>query len=107
MRNWVVLFVLVIAFSCSTTSKLRKFEGKPIQSVMDAMGKPARIGAFSSDSLFIYENKEVLRGAEISKGQTTLDPMITPAVTKSEIMIFRVKGGIVTEVRKEIEYTRR
>ena len=107
MKIRIILIFLVLAAGCSTLSKLKRYEGKPIQSVIDTMGKPSAIAAFSGDSLFIYKNEKLLQGAEINKGQTTLDPMVTPSVTKSETLIFRVKGGVVINVKKEIEYNRR
>lgn len=107
MKRLIILIACFYLAGCSSLNKLKKTEGKPINSVISEFGEPTKINMNTGDSLYIYEKTITLQSAEISKGQMTLDRMVSPSATKTEKITFKVKKGIVVKVEKEIEYHRK
>jgi hypothetical protein len=101
------LLFLLIGIGCGTLHELRKYEGQPVSVLEKNLGKPATVIPTSEGELYVYEKTEELSGMEISKGQGTLDPMVTPATLKTEKVLFRVIKGVVVEVSREVEYERK
>jgi hypothetical protein len=107
MRKLFFFLMLLILAGCSTTGKLKKFAGQPVENIQTKFGKPTTVMPIKDGFLYIYETTTKLTSTEISKGQITLDPMVSPAVTKTEKIIFTVRNGIVEKTQKEIGYSRR
>lgn len=107
MKKFIIPVLIISLTGCSPLSRMKKYEGQPIQSVLTVLGKPTLISESEGDTIYIFESSKTLPRAEINKGQTTLDPMLTPTVIKTEKAVFKVVGGKVSEVKKETEYTRR
>ena len=82
------------------------FRSQPVEVVQSAYGSPASIIERENDTLYIFEESEQLRSTEISQGRLSLDPIVTPAVVKTNRYYFTVKNGIITEVSTEEEYER-
>jgi len=105
-----IVFTLLIFFllvSCGIQQQLKKScTGKSVTSLEPRFGKPVTIIETAGDSVYIFEKTEVLRSAEISQGRMTLDPILTPKVTKTERFYFTVKNGLIIKTRFEEEYER-
>ncbi|HZH74330.1 MAG TPA: hypothetical protein VFD91_17695 [Mariniphaga sp.] len=107
IRFLYILLIISFMVSCSTTRKLQKsYNGKPVSILKKDYGIPSTIIERKRDTIYIYEKADSLRSTEISQGRLTLDPIITPAVVKTERFYFTVEKGIITEVRSEDEYKR-
>lgn len=102
-----ILLAATLITACGPQRKLQKeFTGKPVKELEDTYGKPASIIELGSDSVYVFEKSEKLKPTEISQGRLTLDPIVTPAVVKTERFYFTVKNGRVTTVRKDEAYER-
>jgi hypothetical protein len=106
IRIFSILLIL-ICVSCGKLYELRKYEGQPVEVLEKNLGKPTTIIPTSEGQLYVYNQTEELQGMEISKGQGTLDPMLTPAALKKEKLLFKVIKGVVVEVTREVEYERK
>jgi hypothetical protein len=107
MKRIFLVLGLIIFIGCGTTNQLSRYKGKGIEAVIKNFGDPTSIIPVSGGSIYIFEQSTKLRSAEISKGQTTLDPMVSPATTKTEKNTFTVINGKVVKATKEIGYSRR
>jgi hypothetical protein len=102
-----ILMTIIIQVSCSTQHRLQKaYSGKPVEIVKKDFGNPETIIQNQDDSVYVYETEEQLAGTEISQGKLTLDPIVSPPVTKTERFYFTVNKGIVTQARYEEVYDR-
>ncbi len=100
-----VLFAVLV--SCSGQRQLRKaYIGRPANVLEASFGEPAAVFEEEEGQLFIYEKTENLRSTEIQQGKLTLDPIVTPKVTKTERYYFTVKDGMIVKARFEEEYER-
>jgi len=108
MFKTIFIFLIFIGLiSCGTQQQLKKsFTGKPLSVLEPQFGKPVTIIKTAGDSVYIFEKTEALRSAEISQGRMTLDPILTPKVTKTERFYFTVKNGLIIKTRFEEEYKR-
>ncbi len=103
-----ILLILIVSVSCSTQRQLRKaFVGKPVSKIEANFGQPKTVIEKEGEKLYIFEKTEELQSTEIGQGQLTLDPIITPKVTKTEMYYFTVKNGTVTKARLEEDYKRK
>ncbi|MBN2173049.1 MAG: hypothetical protein JW731_02880 [Bacteroidales bacterium] len=106
-KKYILLFFIILITSCAGLHHLKKYEGSDIKLVKKDLGEPTSIIPTSTGEIYIYEKTSELKGTEINKGQTTLDPILSPAVKKSERIIFTVTNGIIISVKKEVDYTRK
>ena len=68
----------------------------------------SRIPLENGNSKIIFTKKEKLSGTTINQGTTTLDPINSPAVIKTEQYIFIVdENDIVISTKYESDYERR
>jgi len=110
--NYKAVFILFLTIllgfmGCGPMRKLNKYRGQEIKSVIDDLGEPASVIPLSEGKIYIWEKSTTLKSTEIAKGQMTLDPMISPAVIKTEKTVFTTMDGKVVAVKKETEYTRK
>ncbi len=106
----IVLILFVLISACSVQSKLSKtFTGKNLSTVEQELGMKAT-SIFETDDGFkkvIFVKEEALRSMPIGQGEGTLDPMTSPAVTKTERFIFILnKDGNVVDCNYEKSYER-
>ena len=103
------MFFIVLLFfiGCGNIRHLKKLEGEKIEVVEKEYGKPDSIIPISDGQLYIYKKTKNLKSAEINQGQLSLDPMVTPKVTKTEKIVFTVKNGVVKNIKREIEYVKK
>lgn len=107
IRYLYIMVIFSLLGSCSPQRKLQKaYHGQPVSILKKEYGIPATIIERKNDTIFMYEKVDSLRSTEISQGRLSLDPIITPAVIKTERIYFTVKKGVVTEVSSEDEYER-
>ena len=59
-----------------------------------------------NEKIYVFEKVKKLRSTEINQAKLTLDPMITPSVTKTERFYFTVQKGVIVKAKKEEEYER-
>lgn len=92
--------------SCSVQSGLnRQFIGKDKTELDNHFGQRGTIVHLGTLQYVEYTKTEQLKSMEISKGVTTLDPMISPAVEKTQKYIFYLDpAGKVTSCKYESEY---
>ncbi len=101
----IILTPLILCF-CSSYSHIKKLKGENAARIIEEFGKPDMVIPRKTDSLYIYLKETELRSTEISQGKLTLDPMVSPGVTKTERYTFTISNGIVTNVNRIIEYER-
>lgn len=105
-RMILLLFVVLLA-SCSGQKKLTKtYYGKSIEELKEEFGSPKTIFEKENEKIYVFEKVEKLRSTEINQAKLTLDPMITPSVTKTERYYFTIQEGIIIKVKMEEEYER-
>src|SRR5690606_37427950 len=96
IRFLYILLIISFMVSCSSNRKLQKsYSGKPVSILKKEYALPSTIIERKSDTIFIYEKIDSLRSTEISQGRLTLDPIVTPAVVKTERFYFTVEKGII------------
>lgn len=106
-RFWFIFLVILLALSCSTQRQLKKsFTGRPVTALEGKFGQPHSVIEKKDGTIYIFEKSETLKSTKISQGKLTLDPIISPKVTKTERYYFTVKNGIITKTRFEEEYER-
>jgi len=94
-------------WACGTQKKLqRSYVGQPISKVEQDYGKAKTVIDRSEGKVYIFEQTEELKSTEISQAKLTLDPMVTPNVTKTERLYVTVKDGKVVKIEQENEYER-
>lgn len=102
-----IIFLYLVLTGCSMNHALKKtFVGKETETLEKQFGKPATVIPRSADSIMVFERKNDLDGTEISQGRGTLDPILSPRVTKIERYLFTVKSGRITDARYERIYER-
>ena len=102
-----ILLLFIVSVSCGTQRQLRKaFVGEPVAKMEASFGQPTTVIEQEGEQIYIFEKTEKLRSTEIGQGQLTLDPIITPKVTKTERYYFTVKNGTIVKTRFEEEYER-
>lgn len=102
-----ILMILLLVVACGTQRQLRKaYVGQPATKPGEKFGSPANIIERAGDSIYIFEKTKELRSTEISQGKFTLDPMVSPKVTKTEMYYFTVEDGIIVKTRFEEKYER-
>ena len=108
MRNtFFIIIGFLVLISCSTQRQLRKaYVGKPVTILEKNFGEPKTIIDKKAEKIYIFEKTEELKSTEIGQGKLTLDPIITPKVTKTERYYFTVKNGNIVKTRFEEEYER-
>jgi len=103
---FTILIFLVFA-SCGTQRQIRKtYINQSEARLKEDFGTPKSIIDNLNDKVYIFEKKKKLRSTEINQGKLTLDPIITPQVTKTERYYFTVRDGIIIETGFEEEYER-
>ena len=107
MRRFILPMLLIFFMSCGPLAHLKKYKEQPVSAIENQFGKPTTIIPLDDGKLYVYETTEELKGTEISKGQTTLDPMVSPATIKTEKLIFKVVDGVVVSVSREVDYKRK
>jgi len=107
-KIFFITLLFIVSVSCGTQRQLRKaFVGEPIAKLEDKFGQPTTVIDQEGEQIYIFEKTEELKSTEIGQGQLTLDPIITPKVTKTERYYFTVKSGTITEARFEENYERK
>ena len=107
MKFIFVILIATVFLACGSQRSLQKaYNGKPVESLHKEYGNPSTVIEQNGDSIYVFEKTQTLRSTEISQGKLTLDPIITPAVVKTERYYFTVKNGIITTVRTGEEYKR-
>jgi hypothetical protein len=106
--NKVLLFAIAILIvSCSGQKKLTKtYYGKSVAELTEEFGNPKTIFEKENEKIYVFEKVKKLRSTEINQAKLTLDPMITPSVTKTERFYFTVQEGVIVKVKMEEEYER-
>lgn len=106
-RLLIVIFLLGI-MACSSQKKLqRSYVGKSLTTLETEFGEPKTILDKEEGKVYVFEKTVELRSTEIKQAKLTLDPMITPKVTKTERYYATVKNGVVTAIELEKEYERK
>lgn len=107
MKKVFFLLTVIFLFSCGTQKQLQKaFVGKPVSELKKKFGEPKTILDNDEEMVYVFEIIEELESTEISQGKLTLDPIITPKVTKTERYYFTVKDGKVVGTKFEEDYER-
>lgn len=102
-----IILLFIVSVSCGTQRQLRKaFVDKPVSAAEKTFGEPTTIIETEGEKIYIFEKTEKLESTEIGQGHLTLDPIITPKVTKTERFLFTVKNGTIVKTRFEEEYER-
>ncbi len=105
-RIFIVIF-LFLMLACGTQKKLqRSYVGKPITQFEQDFGKAVTVIERTEGEVYIFEQTEELSSTEISQAKLTLDPMVTPNVTKTERYYVTVKDGKIVKIEQENEYER-
>lgn len=105
MKGIYTLLLLFLVFACSTQKQLQKsYSGKPLSYVKESFGEPKTVFDRGDEKVYIFEKVSKLQSTEVAQGKLALDPMITPAVVKTERYYFTVKDGVVLDARLEEEY---
>lgn len=103
---YVILFLIVV--SCTPQRKLtRAYVGQPLSAMEAEFGKATTVFKNAENSVYIFEKTENLKSTEISQGKLTLDPMVTPKVTKTEKYYVTVVDDKIKSVKIENEYERK
>jgi hypothetical protein len=104
----IFLLVLVLLIvSCSGQKKLSKaYYGKSVAELNEEFGSPKTIFEKENEKIYVFEKVEKLRSTEINQAKLTLDPIITPGVTKTERFYFTIQEGVIVKVKMEEEYER-
>ncbi len=98
---------LFLLFSCSTQRQLQKeYVGKPESILKEKFGFPKTVLQREGEKVYVYEEVKALKSTEIAQGKLTLDPMISPAVQKTERFYFTIKDGKIIKAKLEEEYER-
>lgn len=86
----------------------RKFIGSDKIQLDHYFGQRGSIVSLKNEKKYVvYTKNKFLRSSAISKGETTLDPMVTPSVEKNEKYIFYLdKNDKVIECKVETSYQR-
>ncbi|VAW20754.1 hypothetical protein MNBD_BACTEROID01-1122 [hydrothermal vent metagenome] len=106
LKYLAIILTPLVLCSCSPYSYLKKLKGENAVRIIEKLGRPDMVIPRKTDSLYIYLKETELRSTEISQGKLTLDPMVSPGVTKTERYTFTISNGIVTNVKRIIEYER-
>ncbi|WP_340114908.1 hypothetical protein [Maribellus mangrovi] len=107
MYRVILAVLLIFLLSCSAQRKLqRTYIGQPLSSFEADFGKPVAILERSEGKVYVYEKVEKLRSTEIGQAKVTLDPMVSPEVTKTEKYYVRLKNDRISQVKLENEYKR-
>lgn len=107
MRQVIFIVFIILTVSCGTQRKLQKaFIGERSSILKEQFGDPKTILDQGDEKVYVYEKIEELRSTEINQAQLTLDPIITPKVTKTERCYFYVKDGKIVKVKMDEEYER-
>jgi len=107
MNRILILIFLFLTLACGTQKKLqRSYIGKTIAQVEQDFGKAKTVIERAEGKVYIFEQTEELNSTEISQAKLTLDPMVTPHVTKTERYYVTVKNGKVIKIEQENEYER-
>ena len=108
MKRFLVFTILLIMFACTPQKQLsRQYVGKNISELQKELGTPKTILERDGEKVYIFEKSTELQSTEISQAKLTLDPMVTPKVTKTERYYVTVKNETVTKIKLEKEYERR
>ena len=107
MNRIILILIFLLMVSCGTLNHLNIYKNQPISTVEKDFGKPTSIIPTKEGKLYVYQTQKALPGMKIDKGEIYSDPMLSPAVNKTERTIFIVQKGIVVKVRKETEYERK
>ena len=104
----ILLFACsILIISCSGQKKFTKtYYGKSVTELTEEFGSPKTILERENEKIYVFEKVEKLRSTEINQAKLTLDPMITPSVTKTERFYFTVQKGVIVKAKKEEEYER-
>jgi hypothetical protein len=101
----ILLFLVLV--SCGTQRQIRRtYINQQEAKLKEDFGTPKSIINYKDDKIYIFEKSEELKSTEINQGKLTLDPIITPQVTKTKRYYFTVRDGIIIETRFEKEYER-
>ncbi len=107
MRALLFVVVLVVLVSCGSQHKLQKtYIGKPLSAMEAEFGSATTVFNKESGDIYIFEKVEKLKSTEISQHKLTLDPMVTPQVTKKSRYTVTVVDEVITKVELEEEYER-
>lgn len=107
MKRFFIFLILLAIISCSSQRKItRQFVGKSIAEVEAQLGQPKTVFDRAEGKVYVFEKTEELRSTEINQAKLTLDPMVTPSVTKTERYYVTVKNDVVTKIELENEYER-
>ena len=106
MRKLVVI-LLVLLVSCSAQRQLQNtFVGKDLKFLQENFGQPKTVLKLADEEVYIFETLTELKSTEVSQGRLSLDPIISPKVTKTEIYSFTLKNGVVVKSSLEEKYER-
>lgn len=107
MKHIIQAMAVVFLLSCSAGKSLtRQYSGQPIGEIGEKFGSPVAVFDQESTKVYVYEIVKDLEGTEIHQGKLTLDPVLTPAVKKTERYYFTVKEDKILKVKFEEEYKR-
>ncbi|HPF51403.1 MAG TPA: hypothetical protein PK335_07495 [Draconibacterium sp.] len=107
MKRVLTLLILLTMLACSPQRTLsRHYVGKNISEIQAELGEPKSILDHADEKVYVFEKIEELRGTEIHQAKLTLDPIVTPKVTKTERFYVTVKNDVVTKIKLENEYER-
>jgi len=107
MKRVFTLLIFLTVLACSPQRKLsRHYVGKNISEIQAELGEPKSILDHADEKVYVFEKTEELQGTEIHQAKLTLDPIVTPKVTKTERYYITVKNDMVTKIKLENEYER-
>jgi hypothetical protein len=108
MKKYIYIVTMaLIAFSCSIERNLEKqYVGKDLSFLEEQYGeKPVIIQLSETKKMAVYEQTKSLKGTTINQGETTLNPMSSPAVTQKERTIFYLdQNNRITSCKFERTY---
>ena len=107
-KTAIIILIFIVSVSCSSQRQLRRaYVGKPFSKIEANFDAPKTVIEKEGEKLYIFEKTKELASTEIGQGQLTLDPIITPKVTKTERYYFTIKNGTIIKARFEEDYERK
>jgi len=107
MKRIFTFIILLSILACSPQRKLsRQYIGKTVSEIKKELGQPKTILEQADGEVYVFEKIEELKSTEIGQAKLTLDPIVTPKVTKTERYYVTVKDNVVTKIKLENEYER-
>ena len=106
-RYFIIVTILLSVLSCSVQNKLNhQFIGQDKKALDEYFEQTGIVVPISAErQMVVYTYSKALPSITINKGVTTLDPMVSPSVQKTQKFTFYLdKNGKVTECKYDLSY---